>query len=432
MSASQGFNQRGEVVHRLRPLGDGAQARRRLAGARRASCPNCPAPSRPPTSGGPARPSPPRLTTTRSPARPYRWGDYSKGERIDHVDGVTVEEAEHQIATRLYQNTAKVHFNQFSEGQGRFGRRLIYGGHVISLARALSFNGLANAFHIAAINGGRHVAPLFAGDTVFAWSEILDVAALPGRADVGALRMRTIATKNRPCADFPVARGRGLRAAGRARPRLLGASAALKEAPCACPMTPRLLVIDVQQAIDDPKWGPRNNPDAERAIAALLAAWRAEGLPIVHIRHDSVEPDSPYRPERPGHAFKPEARPLDGETVIGKSAHSAFVGTRLEEALDALGATTLVVCGVLTHNSLEATRAPRRRSRLSRLRRRRRLLGGRRRAISMAACGRPKTSTRCRSPASNGEYAEVVNCATALAAARLARSRERAKPEGRG
>ena len=72
-----------------------------------------------------------------------------------------------------------MHFNQFSEGQGRFGRRLIYGGHVISLARALSFNGLANAFHIAAINGGRHVAPLFAGATLFAWSEVVETAALP-------------------------------------------------------------------------------------------------------------------------------------------------------------------------------------------------------------------------------------------------------------
>ncbi len=140
---------------------------------------------------------------------PYRFEDYAVGERIDHVDGVTVEEAEHMIATRLYQNTAKVHFNQHSEGQGRFGRRLIYGGHVISLARALSFNGLANAFHIAAINGGRHVAPLFAGDTVFAWSEIVATAALPERSDVGALRVRTIATKNRPCADFPLRQGEG-------------------------------------------------------------------------------------------------------------------------------------------------------------------------------------------------------------------------------
>ena len=137
---------------------------------------------------------------------PHRFEDYLPGERIDHIDGVTVEEAEHQIAARLFQNTAKVHFNQFTEGQGRFGRRLIYGGHVISFARALSFNGFANAFHIAAINGGRHMAPLFAGDTVFAWSEMLETAALPGRDDVGALSVRTVATKNRPCADFPCAR----------------------------------------------------------------------------------------------------------------------------------------------------------------------------------------------------------------------------------
>jgi 2-methylfumaryl-CoA hydratase len=139
----------------------------------------------------------------------HLWGDYAVGERIDHVDGVTVEEAEHQIATRLFQNTAKVHFNQFSEGKGRFGRRLIYGGHVISLARSLSFNGLANAFHIAAINAGRHAAPLFAGDTVFAWSEVLAREPLPGREDVGALRLRTVATKNRPCEDFPYREGEG-------------------------------------------------------------------------------------------------------------------------------------------------------------------------------------------------------------------------------
>lgn len=132
----------------------------------------------------------------------FRFGDYTKGERIDHVDGMTVEEAEHQVATRLYQNTAKVHFNQHSEGQGRFGKRLIYGGHVISLARALSFNGLGNAFHISAINGGRHVAPLFSGDTVYAWSEVLDTAELEGREDVGALRLRLVATKNRPCSAF--------------------------------------------------------------------------------------------------------------------------------------------------------------------------------------------------------------------------------------
>ncbi|HTZ02605.1 MAG TPA: MaoC family dehydratase [Xanthobacteraceae bacterium] len=137
----------------------------------------------------------------------YKFGDYAVGERIDHVDGITVEEADHMMATRLYQNTARIHFDQFAAKQGRFGRRLIYGGHVISLARSLSFNGLANAFHVAAINGGRHVAPLFAGGTVYAWSEVLAAAELPGRADVGALRLRTVATYDKPGADFPYKTG---------------------------------------------------------------------------------------------------------------------------------------------------------------------------------------------------------------------------------
>ncbi len=134
---------------------------------------------------------------------PFVWGDYDVGEKIDHVDGMTVEEAEHMMATRLYQNTAKVHFNQHTEGQGRFGRRLIYGGHVISLARALSFNGLSNACHISAINGGRHIAPLFAGDTVYAWSQVTDKTEIEGRTDIAALKITTIATKNQSCSQFP-------------------------------------------------------------------------------------------------------------------------------------------------------------------------------------------------------------------------------------
>jgi len=138
---------------------------------------------------------------------PHRFGDYQVGEKIDHVDGMAVEEAEHQMATRLYQNTARVHFNLHAMSKDRFGRRLIYGGHVISLARALSFNGLGNAFHIAAINGGRHVNPMFAGATVFAWSEVLAKADIPGRSDVGALRLRTIATKDQPCEAFPLKSG---------------------------------------------------------------------------------------------------------------------------------------------------------------------------------------------------------------------------------
>jgi len=135
---------------------------------------------------------------------PHRFDDYAVGEKIDHLDGMTVEEAEHQLATRLYQNTARVHFNQFAEQGGRFVRRLIYGGHVISLARALSFNGLANAFHIAGINGGRHVAPLFAGGSVFAWSEIVDKTV---HGDVGALRITTRATRDLPCTDYPIEDG---------------------------------------------------------------------------------------------------------------------------------------------------------------------------------------------------------------------------------
>jgi 2-methylfumaryl-CoA hydratase len=121
----------------------------------------------------------------------WRWGDYAVGEVIDHVDGVTVEEAEHMIATRLWQNTAKVHFDRTAREDGR---RLVYGGHVISLARALSFNGLANAQMIVALNGGSHANPCFAGDTVRAWSEVLDRAptAAPG---VGALRLRLVATR---------------------------------------------------------------------------------------------------------------------------------------------------------------------------------------------------------------------------------------------
>jgi len=134
---------------------------------------------------------------------PHLWNDYEIGERIDHVDGMTIEESDHMLATRMYQNTARVHFNQFAEKDGRFGRRIVYGGHIMSLARSLAFNGLANALCVAAINGGRHANPTFASDTVFAWSEVLDRMELPGRSDVGALRVRTVATKDLPCGTFP-------------------------------------------------------------------------------------------------------------------------------------------------------------------------------------------------------------------------------------
>ena len=122
---------------------------------------------------------------------PHRWSDYAVGEVIDLVDGVTLEEAEHMMATRLWQNTAKVHFDVTSRPDGK---RLIYGGHIISLARALSFNGLANAQMIVAINGGAHANPAFSGDTVRAWTEVLEKAETPAPG-VGALRLRLVATK---------------------------------------------------------------------------------------------------------------------------------------------------------------------------------------------------------------------------------------------
>jgi 2-methylfumaryl-CoA hydratase len=131
---------------------------------------------------------------------PHAFEDYRPGEKIDHVDGMTVEEAEHQLATRLYQNTARVHFDALAQQSSRFGKRLIYGGVAISLARALAFNGLGNAALMLAINAGRHVNPLFAGDTLYAWSEVLDIADL---GNAGALRLRLVGTKNQPCAGFP-------------------------------------------------------------------------------------------------------------------------------------------------------------------------------------------------------------------------------------
>ena len=138
---------------------------------------------------------------------PHAFEDYAVGERIDHVDGMTVEEAEHQLATRLYQNTAKVHFDALAQKESRFGKRLIYGGVVISTARALSFNGLQNAAYLLAINAGAHVAPLFSGDTVYAWSEVLDKADLS--ASLGALRLRLVGLKNQSAAGFPYKRPDG-------------------------------------------------------------------------------------------------------------------------------------------------------------------------------------------------------------------------------
>ncbi len=116
-----------------------------------------------------------------------------------------------------------------------------------------------------------------------------------------------------------------------------------------------LVVIDVQKGLDDPAWGRRSNPDAESNIARLLSVWRRHKWPVIHIKHCSVESDSPLRPERPGNAFKAEARPQPGEKQFNKSANSAFMGTGLEPYLQAQGISTLVMVGLTTDHCVSAS-----------------------------------------------------------------------------
>jgi nicotinamidase-related amidase len=124
------------------------------------------------------------------------------------------------------------------------------------------------------------------------------------------------------------------------------------------PPNTALVIVDVQRAIDDPIWaadGPRNNPEAEVKIAELLALWRRLGYPLFHVKHDGTFPSSTYRPGQPGNDFKPEAAPLPGETIIVKHTNSAFIGTELDRFLRLAKINTVVICGVITNNSVEAT-----------------------------------------------------------------------------
>lgn len=132
----------------------------------------------------------------------FRWGDYQLGERIDHIDGIHIDEGTAMMAIRFFGNPARQHPLPFSDGAAR-GRWLVSGALVMSAARALSFNGLANAVHVAAINSGRYVAPVFTGSTVHAWSTILGKELMDGRDDLGALRVRLVATRDHPATDFP-------------------------------------------------------------------------------------------------------------------------------------------------------------------------------------------------------------------------------------
>lgn len=116
-----------------------------------------------------------------------------------------------------------------------------------------------------------------------------------------------------------------------------------------------LMVIDVQKGLDDPSWGRRNNPGAESNIARLLAAWRRREQPVIHIRHCSVAPNSPLRPELPGNAFKAEAQPMPGEKQFSKSVNSAFIGTGLEQYLEAQGISALVMVGLTTDHCVSTS-----------------------------------------------------------------------------
>ncbi|MEO8431507.1 MAG: cysteine hydrolase family protein [Acidobacteriota bacterium] len=116
-----------------------------------------------------------------------------------------------------------------------------------------------------------------------------------------------------------------------------------------------LLLIDVQKGMDAPRWGARNNPEAERNIAALLAAWRESGRPVIHVQHMSVEPDSPLRPELPGNAFKPEAIPKAGEPIFQKTVNSAFIGTALESHLKDRGIDAVVLVGITTDHCVSTS-----------------------------------------------------------------------------
>lgn len=136
----------------------------------------------------------------------FFYEDYEVGERLNHAEGITVDDSDHTLATKLYQNNAKVHFDDFMMKAGPMGQRLMYGGHVISIARSISFNGLQNAQWIYSINSGAHSNPTFAGDTIYAYTEIVEKIDT-ARDDIGLLRLRTVGLKNMKPTDVESPKG---------------------------------------------------------------------------------------------------------------------------------------------------------------------------------------------------------------------------------
>lgn len=118
---------------------------------------------------------------------------------------------------------------------------------------------------------------------------------------------------------------------------------------------PLLLLIDLQRGIDDPSEGPRNNPDAEETIRHLLSIWREQELPIVHVRHDSKEPDSLLRGDLPGFEYKPGLEPREGEKEFIKRVNGAFGGTELKSWINERGLKTIVICGLVTDHCVSTT-----------------------------------------------------------------------------
>lgn len=139
----------------------------------------------------------------------YYWEDYQAGERINHPSGMTINDSDHSLATRLYQNNARLHFDAHMMQSSPFGKRLVYGGIVISACRSLSYEGLENALAILAINAGTHANPCFAGDTIYSFTEVLERWELAGRNDAGALRLRMVGIKNATPAEITEIRPAG-------------------------------------------------------------------------------------------------------------------------------------------------------------------------------------------------------------------------------